>query len=153
MKLKILALTLAMATAFSTVVMAAPSPMAGVVVMTTATGQTRPAQIKTPTTQDLNALTQYITANLAAIGGAGTVKTAVDIVGSNGFAPNTPIMVACAGIPDGAKNIFAYIRLKNGQTLIVPCTVKNGYVGFIAPAAGTVAIVEVSPIAGAKASR
>ncbi len=63
-----------------------------------------------------------------------------------------PTVLAAAGLANGAKNVFAYLLLPNGKTIILPCTVKNGYVGFVAPAFGTVSIVVLNPAMGTAAN-
>ena len=142
-----IALTAVLAMTCSTVIMAAPSPTAGVVtVVVPGSAGAQAAQVQVPTVQQLTALAEFISANAASIGTIPNVKAAIDIIAPLGYKKgDIPTVLAVAGLKDGAKNVFAYIRLKNGKTIIVPCTVKNGYVGFIAPAFGTVAIVELNP--------
>ncbi len=142
----VIALTAALAMAFATVAMAAPSPAAGVVsIVVPGSAAPSVAEVKVPAAEDLTALAEFISANAASIGGVPNVKAAIDIVAPAGYTKgDIPVVFAVAGLRTGAKNVFAYIRLKNGKTIIVPCTVKNGYVGFFAPAFGTVAIVEMN---------
>ncbi len=151
-KLKsVIAVTIVLGMLFSTAVMAAPSPAAGVVTVVVP-GQTgaKAAQVKTPTQEEIKAITDFIAKQAAQTGTIPNVKSTIDIVAPAGYAGgNAPVVFAVAGLTDGAKNVFAYIRLSNGKVLIIPCTVKNGYVGFYAPAFGTVSIVEHLPAASA----
>ncbi|MCR5591565.1 MAG: hypothetical protein K6F73_08525 [Lachnospiraceae bacterium] len=142
----IIALTAVLAMTCTTAVMAAPSPTAGVVtVVVPGKGGAEAAQVTSPTVKELTALAGFISENAATLGMVPSVKTAIDIVAPAGYkGGDVPTIFAVAGLKDGVKNVFAYIRLKNGKTIIVPCTVKNGYVGFMAPAFGTVAIVELN---------
>ena len=144
------ALTLALTVAFSCVAFAAPSPTAGIVTIAVpgSTGS-QPAQLQPPTIEQLTTLANFIAENAASVGMTANVKTSVTIVAPPGYTGgDVPVVVAVAGLKDGAKNVFAYLLLPNGKTIILPCTVKNGYVGFVAPAFGTVSIVELNPIAG-----
>ena len=146
----IIALTAVIAMAASTVVLAAPSPVAGVVtVVVPGSAGAKTAQVKTPTEKELKDIADFIIANCAAVGMTPSVKSTIDIVAPADYkGGDIPVVYAVAGLKDGAKNVFAYIRLVNGKTIIVPCTIRRGYVGFIAPAFGTVAIVELNPAAG-----
>ena len=142
----IIALTAVLAMTCTTAVMAAPSPTAGVVTIAIpGKGVAEPAQLQPPTIEELTALANYISENAASLGIVPSVKTSVNIVAPAGYkGGDVPTVIAAAGLKDGAKNVFAYIRLKNGKIIIVPCTVKNGFVGFMAPAFGTVSIVELN---------
>ncbi len=152
-KIKALAaITAVIAMMFTTVAFAAPSPVAGVVTVTVPGkgGQASAATIKQPTEKELKSLADYITANALATGMVPTVKASVTIVAPADYkGGDIPTVLAAAGLKDGAKNVFAYILLPNGKKVIVPCTVKNGYVGFIAPAFGSVSIVELNPASAA----
>ena len=138
------ACVIVLAMAFSTAVMAAPSPAAGVVaVVVPGSAAAKPAEVKAPTEAEIKAITDFIAKNAAATGTIPSVKSTIDIVAPADYkGGNAPVVFAVAGLRDGAKNVFAYIRLKNGKVLIIPCAVKNGYVGFYAPAFGTISIVE-----------
>ncbi len=149
-----IAITAILALTASTVVLAAPSPAAGVVSIIVP-GSTTPsaAQIKAPTQKALTELASFITQNAATIGQAPSVKSSVTIVAPNGYkGGDIPIIYAVAGLKDGAKNVFAYIRMANGKFVIVPCTVRRGFVGFVAPVFGDVAIVELNPAVSVPAS-
>ena len=142
------ALTAALTLAISTVAMAAPSPVAGTVVVVTPGGAAQPAQITPATQQQVETLVALISDTAMQNGLFPSLKATVNITAPAGYTGGeTPILLAAAGLKDGA-NVYAYILLPNGKHLIVPCTVKNGYVGFMAPAFGTVAIVEFTPAAG-----
>ncbi len=142
-----IALTAVIAMAVSTAVFAAPSPVAGTVnILDPVTGRASAATVKAPTQTELKELASYIAQNAAAAGMVPTVKSNVDIVAPAGYkGGDVPMVLAVAGLKNGAKNVFAYIRLANGKVLILPCTVNKGYVGFITPAFGTVSIVELNP--------
>ena len=149
-----IAITAILALSAATVAFAAPSPAAGVVSIVIP-GSTTPsvAQIKAPTEKALTELASFIAQNAALAGVTPSVKSSVTIVAPKGFkGGNIPIIYAVAGLKDGAKNVFAYIRMANGKVIIVPCTVRKGYVGFVAPAFGDVAIVELNPSAAVPAS-
>ncbi len=143
----IIALTAVLAMAVSTAVMAAPSPVAGTVTVTVpGKSGASVATVKAPTQKELTSLANYIAQNAASTGMVPTVKSSLAIVAPADYkGGDIPTVVAAAGIPNGAKNVFAYLLLPNGKTIILPCTVKNGYVGFVAPAFGTVTIVELNP--------
>ncbi|MCR5302124.1 MAG: hypothetical protein K6E49_06750 [Lachnospiraceae bacterium] len=143
----VMAFTAVLAMALSTVVFAAPSPAAGIVMVSVpGSGTTSVAQVSTPSTEEITQLAQYISENLASVGATGSIKTTIKIEAPAGYkGGDIPVVVAAAGLKNGATNVFAYILLPNGRKIIVPCVVKNGYVGFVAPAFGTVSIVEVNP--------
>ena len=143
-----IAITAVLAMAFSTVAFAAPSPTAGVVaVVVPGSSGAKAAAVKTPTLEELSAIGAFISQNAAATGMVPSVKSTIDVIAPADYkGGDTPFVFAVAGLKDGAKNVFAYIRLKNGKTVIVPCTVRNGYVGFISPGFGTVAIVELNSV-------
>jgi len=143
----VVALTAVLAMTMTSLVMAAPSPRAGVVsVVVPGSTAAAAAEVKTPTTEELTDLADFISESLASLGQAASVKTAITIVPPADYkGGSVPVMFAAAGLKDGAQNVFAYIRLANGEVLIVPCVVNKGHVGFVAPAFGTVAIVEVNP--------
>ncbi len=150
----IIALSAVLAMAFATVVSAAPSPTAGTVtvVVPGSTGA-KAAAVKTPTIEELAALGTFISQNASTTGMVPAVKSTLDILAPADYkGGDVPVVFAVAGLKNGAKNVFAYIRLANGKTIIVPCAVKNGYVGFIAPAFGTVAIVELNPASATAAA-
>ena len=151
----LIACVIVLSMAFATAVSAAPSPAAGTVaVIVPGSTSAKPAQVKAPTEKELKALTDFITQNAASTGTIPSVKTTIDIVAPDDYkGGDAPVVFAVAGLANGAKNVFAYIRLKNGKVLIIPCAVKNGYVGFYAPAFGTVSIVEhiAAPLAAAAA--
>ena len=65
---------------------------------------------------------------------------------------DVPVVFAAAGLPNGATNVFAYIIGPKGKIIIIPCTVRNGYIGFIAPVLGPVAIVQLTPAAQSAAN-
>ncbi len=138
---------LVLAMAFSTTALAAPSPMAGTVMVVVPGGNGTPASAKVsmPTQKQLEALASFISKDAAAAGLVPSVKSTIDISAPAGYkGGDTPVVFAVAGLRNGANNVFAYILLPNGKTVIVPCTVRNGYVGFFAPAFGTVSIVELN---------
>ena len=137
------ALTAALALVFSTAVFAAPSPQAGVVtIVVPGDTSSSVASIKVPTEKQLTALGSFITENAASLGLIPSVKGTITIEApANYKGGDIPVVLAAAGLTNGAGNVFAYILLPNGKTIIAPCTVRNGYVGFIAPAFGTVSIV------------
>ena len=149
----IVALTAAFAMLFATCAIAAPSPAAGTVtvVVPGAKGATA-AQVKAPTQEELKKLADYITANVASMGMGASVKSTIDIVAPAGYTGgDVPVVMAAAGLKNGATNVFAYVLGPNGKITIVQCFVHNGYVGFYTPVFGSVAIVEVSPLAGTAA--
>ena len=148
------ALTAALTLAISTVAFAAPSPKAGVVsiVVPGDTGASV-ASIKVPTEKELTTLGSFITNNAASLGLIPSVKGTITIEApANYKGGEVPVLLAAAGLKNGATNVFAYILLPNGKTVIVPCTIRNGYVGFMAPTFGTVSIVELNTPAEAKAA-
>ncbi len=149
----IAALTAAFAMLFATCAFAAPSPRAGVVtIVVPGTNTPTAAQIKAPTQEELQKLAGFISANVASLGMGASVKTTVDIVAPAGYkGGDVPVVLAAAGLRNGATNVFAYILGPNGKIIVIPCTVHNGYVGFYSPVFGPVAIVEVNP-ATAKAA-
>ena len=126
-----------------TVVYGAPSPVAGTVtVVTPGKSGASAASVKAPTQQELATLASYISESAAGMGMTATVKTSIAIVAPADYkGGDIPTVVAVAGVPNGASNVFAFILLPNGKKVILPCTVRNGYVGFVAPAFGTVSIV------------
>lgn len=137
---------LVLAMAFSTLVSAAPSPVAGTV-MVVVPGSSTPSapKINVPTVKQLEALADFISQDAAAAGLVPSVKSTVDIAApANYMGGDVPVVLAVAGLRNGAGNVFAYILLPNGRKIVVPCTVRNGYVGFFAPAFGTVSIVEMN---------
>lgn len=141
------AAALVLAMAFSTVVFAAPSPVAGTVMVVVPGGNGAPssAKVSTPTQEQLEALAAYISKEAAAAGLIPSVKSTINISAPADYkGGDTPVVYAVAGLRNGANNVFAYILLPNGRTVVVPCTVRNGYVGFFAPAFGTVSIVELN---------
>lgn len=142
----IIALTAVIAMAASTAVMAAPSPVAGtILVQTPGKPGTSAASVKQPTQKELTALANYIAQNAASMGMTPTVVSSIKIVAPADYkGGDVPTVIAAAGIPNGASNVFAYVLLANGNTVIVPCTVRNGYVGFVSPGFGTVTIVQLS---------
>ncbi len=143
----LIAVTIVLAMAFSTVVMAAPSPTAGVVtVVVPGKNGAQAAQVKAPTQKELTKLASFIAQNAATVGMTPTVVASVGIVAPADYkGGDIPTVLAAAGLANGAKNVFAYLLLPNGKTIILPCSVKNGYVGFVAPAFGTVSIVVLNP--------
>lgn len=144
-----IALTAVIAMAFTTVAMAAPSPVAGTVTVVIP-GQKSASQprISTPSQVSVAALASYISQFAAQSGTVPTVKATVSISAPADYkGGDVPITVAAAGLPDGAQNVFACIRLANGQIIVLPCTVRGGRVGFVAPAFGDVSIVQLSPAA------
>ena len=151
-KIKALAaITAILAVTVSTAVFAAPSPTAGVVtVVVPGSTSASAAEVKAPSQEALTELAEFIAGNAATVGQTASVKSAISIIAPKGYkGGNVPVVYAVAGLKDGAKNVFAYIRMANGKVVIVPCTVRRGYVGFIAPVFGDVAIVELNPIAAA----
>ena len=149
-KLKaLIAITAVIAASVTTGVFAAPSPVAGVVtvVVPGSKGATA-AQVKVPTQEAVADLAAFISENAASTGMVPNVKSTISIVAPADYkGGNVPVVFAVAGLKDGAKNVFAYIRMANGKVLILPCSVKNGYVGFISPVFGDVSIVELNPAA------
>lgn len=143
----LIALSAAIAMMAATTVCAAPSPVAGTVVVTTPGGKgAGQATVRQASQKELTTLTNYIAQNAAASGMIPSVKATVSIVAPADYkGGDIPTVIAAAGLPNGAKNVFAYLLLPNGKTIILPCTVKNGYVGFVAPAYGTVSIVQLDP--------
>ncbi len=137
----------------TTMVFAAPSPTAGTItVVDPVTKAPSSAQIKQPEQKELEKLAAFISESLAQNGMTASVKTSVSIVAPKGYkGGEIPTVMALAGIPNGATNVFAYILLTNGKKIIVPCTVKNGYVGFVSPGYGTVTIVQLNPTAATSA--
>lgn len=154
-KIKVLAaLAMALTVAFSCVAFAAPSPVAGTVtVLVPGKAGAEAATIQAPTQEQIVALANFIAENAAAIGMTPSVKTTISIVAPADYkGGDVPVVIAAAGLKDGAQNVFAYLLLPNGKTIILPVTVKNGYVGFVAPAFGTVSIVEMLPGASTAAN-
>ena len=154
-KIKVLtAFTAAFTLALSTVAFAAPSPQAGVVsIVVPGATSASVASIKVPTEKELTSLGSFITNNAASIGLVPSVKGTITIEApANYKGGDVPVLLAAAGLKNGAKNVFAYILLPNGKTIIVPCTIRNGYVGFMAPSFGTVSIVELNTPAEARAA-
>ena len=137
---------LVLAMAFSTTALAAPSPMAGtVMVVVPGSGAPASAKVSVPTQKQLEALASFISKDAAAAGLVPSIKSTIDISAPADYkGGDTPVVFAVAGLRNGANNVFAYILLPNGKTVVVPCTVRNGYVGFFAPAFGTVSIVELN---------
>ncbi len=137
---------LVLALAFSTVAFAAPSPKAGTVtVVIPGSGKAQNAQINVPSEKQLEALASAITDLAASMGMVPSVKSTVGITAPAGYTGgDIPVVLAVAGIKNCATNIFACILLPNGKTVLIPCTVKNGYVGFNAPGFGTVSIIEMN---------
>ena len=150
----LVALCAVFAMMFSTVAMAAPSPVAGTVTVTIpGSGGSSAAQIKVPSEQDIKALGDFISANAAASGMTANVKGTIEIVApANYQGGDVPVVFAAAGLPNGATNVFAYIIGPKGKIIIIPCTVRNGYIGFIAPVLGPVAIVQLTPAAQSAAN-
>ncbi len=150
----LIALSAVIAMMAATTVCAAPSPVAGTVVVTTPGGKgAGQATVKQASQKELTTLTNYIAQNAAASGMIPSVKATVSIVAPADYkGGDIPTVIAAAGLPNGAANVFAYILLPNGKTVVIPCTVKNGYVGFVAPAFGTVSIVQLTPAAAAMAA-
>ena len=146
-KFTMAALVAVFAMVFSTMVYAAPSPTAGTITVVVPGKQgASAAEVKAADQKQLTALAGYIAESAASMGMTASVKTAVSIVAPKDYkGGDIPTVIAVSGLANGAKNVFAYILLPNGKTVIVPCTVKNGYVGFVAPAFGTVSIVEMTP--------
>ena len=143
----VVALCAVFAMIFSTVALAAPSPMAGTVTVVVPGAGGTAAQIKVPTQQEVKALADFISANAASQGMAASVKGTIDIVPPAGYTGGeVPVVFAAAGLKNGARNVFAYVLGPKGKVIIVPCTVHNGYIGFFAPVLGPVAIVEINPI-------
>ena len=143
----LIALTAVIAMAFTTVAFAAPSPVAGTVTVTIPGGKgSSAAQIKVPAQEDIKALADFISANAAQAGMTANVKGTIEIVAPAGYTGgDVPVVFAAAGLPNGATNVFAYIIGPKGKIIIVPCTVRNGYIGFVAPVLGPVSIVEMTP--------
>ena len=143
----LVALCAVFAMMFSTVAMAAPSPRAGSVTVTIpGRGSSSAAQIKVPSEKDIKTLGDFISANAAASGMSASVKGTIEVVAPADYkGGDVPVVFAAAGLPNGATNVFAYIIGPKGKIIIVPCTVRNGYIGFVAPALGSVAIVQLSP--------
>ena len=149
----LIAVTAVIAMMFTTVVFAAPSPVAGVVTVTLPGKNAGAAQVRTPTAKEITALANAIAENAALTGMVPNVKANVSIVAPADYkGGDIPTVFAVAGLPNGAKNVFAFILMANGKTIIVPCSVRNGYVGFIAPAFGSVSIVELTPAASTAAN-
>ena len=132
-----------------TFVFAAPSPTAGTItIVAPVTKSPSSAQIRQPEQKELEKLASFIAESVAQNGMTANIKTSVSIVAPKGYkGGEIPTVMALAGIPNGATNVFAYILLTNGKKIIVPCTVKNGYVGFVSPGYGTVTIVQLTPAA------
>ncbi len=145
----IAAVTATLTMLFSTCAFAAPSPMAGTVtIVVPGSGKAQAAEVKTPSQQDVKKLADFIASNVSSIGMGANVKSTIDIVAPEGFkGGDVPVILAAAGLVNGATNVFAYVLGPNGKVTIVPCTVHNGYVGFFTPVFGTVAIVEINPAA------
>ena len=145
-KIKALAaITAILAVTVSTAVFAAPSPTAGVVtVVVPGSSTASAAEVKAPSQEALTELAEFIAENAATVGQTASVKSAISIIAPKGYkGGSVPVVYAVAGLKDGANNVFAFIRMANGKVVIVPCTVRRGYVGFIAPVFGDVAIVEL----------
>ena len=153
-KIKALAaVTAVIAMMFTTVAFAAPSPVAGIVTVTVPGKNAGAAQVRTPTAKEITALADAIMENAAAVGMVPNVKANLAVVAPADYkGGDIPTVFAVAGLVNGAKNVFAFILMPNGKTVIVPCTVRNGYVGFIAPAFGAVSIVELNPVASTAAN-
>ena len=147
------ALTAAFTMLFTTVAFAAPSPAAGTVTVVVPGGNgPAAAQVKAPTQEELKALADYITSNVASMGMGASVKSTIDIIAPAGYkGGDVPVVFAVSGLKNGAKNVFAYVLGPNGKIVMIPCFVHNGYVGFYAPVFGSVAIVEVNPLTQAAA--
>ena len=149
-KLKaIIALTAVLAMTASTAVMAAPSPVAGTILVTTpGKPGASAASVKQPTQKELKKLADYIAENAASMGMSASVVSSISIVAPADYkGGDIPTVIAAAGLPDGASNVFAYILLPNGNKVMIPCTVRRGYVGFVSPGFGTVSIVVLTPAA------
>ena len=144
--------TLVLALAFSTVAFAAPSPVAGTVtVVSPGSGKPSNVNLTKPTEQQLEALASFITDVAKEMGMIPSVKATIGIEAPADYkGGDIPVVIAVSGLANGAQNVFALIVLPNGKKVMVPCTVRNGYVGFNAPALGTVSIVEMNS-AGAPA--
>lgn len=141
-----IALTAVIAMAFATVAMAAPSPVAGTVTVVIP-GQSGSSQVKVsaPSQASVAALASYISEFAASSGMVPTVKATVSISAPAGYRGGSiPVTIAAAGLPDGARNVFAYIRYPNGKIVVLPCTVKGGRVGFVAEGFGDVSIVQLT---------
>ncbi|MBO4267658.1 MAG: hypothetical protein J5910_10780 [Lachnospiraceae bacterium] len=154
-KIRIMAALVAVfAMLMGTVVYGAPSPVAGTVtVVTPGKPGGSAASVKAPTQKELSQLASYIEESAAGMGVTATVKTSISIVAPADYkGGDIPTVVAVAGIPNGASNVFAFILLPNGKKTIIPCTVRNGYVGFVAPAFGTVSIVVLDKAPGTAAN-
>ena len=145
----IIALTAVIAMAVSTAVMAAPSPVAGTILVNTpGKPGSSAATVKQPTQKDLAKLADYIAQNAASMGMTASVVSSISIVAPADYkGGDVPTVIAAAGLPNGASNVFAYILLANGSRVMVPCTVRNGYVGFVSPGFGTVSIVVLNQAA------
>lgn len=150
----LIALTAVIAMMAATTVCAAPSPVAGtVIVVNPGSKSSGQATIKQATQKEMTTLANFIAQNAAATGMVPSVKATVSIVAPADYkGGDIPTVIAAAGLPNGAKNVFAYLLLPNGKTIILPCTVKNGYVGFVAPAYGTVSIVQLDPATSTSAN-
>lgn len=148
------ALTAALTLAISSTAFAAPSPQAGVVsIVVPGSTSASVASIKVPAQKELTSLGSFISSNAASLGMVPSVKGTITIEApANYKGGEVPVLLAAAGLKNGATNVFAYILLPNGKTIIVPCTIRNGYVGFMAPSFGTVSIVELNTPAGANTS-
>ncbi|MBO4904993.1 MAG: hypothetical protein J5367_07190 [Lachnospiraceae bacterium] len=149
-KIKVMiALMAVFAMMIGTAVYAAPSPVAGTVtVQIPGKPGTSSATITTPTQKEIKALAEYIAQNAASMGMTAEVKGTIKIVAPADYkGGDIPTVFAVAGLPNGASNVFAYILTPNGKKIMVPCTVRNGYVGFVAPSFGTVSIVVLNQAA------
>ena len=144
-----IALVAVLAMTFPMTVFAAPSPVAGTVLVNTpGKPGASSATIKMPTKKELQKLGDYINQNAASMGMMPQVLTSISIVAPADYkGGDIPTVLAAAGIPNGASNVFAYVLLANGKTVMLPCTVRNGYVGFVSPGFGTVSIVVLNPAA------
>ena len=148
--LKILMIASLLAALVCVPVFAAPSPAAGSVNIIVGGKQVPLSSgMKTPTEKDTKQIQTFIFDNAASLGKVANVKSTVTLVAPAGYkkGEETPIVLASAGLKDGARNVFAYILLPNGKIIIRQCTIKNGYVGFMIPAFGTVSIVELNDAA------
>ena len=143
----LVALTAVIAMIFTSAAFAAPSPVAGTVTVTIPGSKgSSAAQIKVPSQEDVKTLTDFISANAAQSGMTANVKGTIEIVAPADYTGgDVPVVFAAAGLPNGAQNVFAFIIGPKGKIIIVPCTVRNGYIGFFAPVLGTVSIVEMTP--------
>ena len=114
-------------------------------------GKASAAKLTVPSDKDLSALASLITDSAKQMGMVPSVKATVGIAAPAGYTGGeVPVVIAVSGLKNGASNVFAFIVLPNGKTVVIPCTVRNGYVGFTAPALGSVSIVEMNS-AGAPA--